>query len=644
MRGIRLVVAAILSSGILAIAPAAALAPAVTLLPTAGPAGSEITVGVSDFTTLSTFEVHAGDFDGPLLGTGETDTAREGAIAVTIPPGTPAGALTIAVCEVEFVPCSDTNNEFWVGATASFTVTPPPTTATTSTIPVTLATLPPVTLPPVTLPPPVELPSSGACVIPSGAEVLDFDDLPTGSIDEFTRGALAVRGFVPWQYASETVAADGAHHGSGPMALPYVDILDRAARSGDIWLGSSSAPNILRFEDRAQFSVETALTGGRSFDMQYLGFNVGFGHYGEGFDRPDLVEFEVTVRLLPSTAADGALAEAFWEPISITIGPGPQRVEHCVMLANTAGPGLAGATWLVDVVPRTPDGATLHLLIEIDDLFYGPGAEAPATGCVIPEDALHIDFDEIPVSASGPDLKTYFSAIGLWPSQRTHETRLADGTIEKAETYVESGDMWIADRAGLRRDGDIFTYLGTSSPPHTLRIADDAHLQIETEAGSFFDSYHLGYIGFNLGFSHFSEGFDRPTSVAFDVAVTMRTIHDDAAGRVVSASWDPVTVTLGPGPQPVTTCVLIRNTAGAVPEDVAWSLDIIPRSPDGEPLHLIIEIDDLFYGAAGPIIPTIDLTEEVDRGFELPWGLAAALGAALALGGWVVFRMVRRRP
>ncbi len=110
--------------------PAQAAPVAVWTSPSSGEAGSTIDVNVAVFTPGSTVEVHAGTFDGPLLGLGTTDSAGEGSVGITIPWGAPEGFYTLAVCETTFVACTDTWSDFWLGATTTFFVTPPAPTTT----------------------------------------------------------------------------------------------------------------------------------------------------------------------------------------------------------------------------------------------------------------------------------------------------------------------------------------------------------------------------------------------------------------------------------------------------------------------------------------------------------------------------------
>jgi Tol biopolymer transport system component len=146
-------------------------------------------------------------------------------------------------------------------------------------------------------------------------------------------------------------------------------------------LGSSSAPNVLRVFDEGHLSIAAHQT--LPGQMDYLGFNVGFGHFSEGFERPDIVELDVSVTLLPFHEIDGSVTAVAWDPITITLGPGPQPITECVFLENPGVGHPLFSTWLVDIVPRHVDGTPIHLPVGIDDLFYGCYPSA-AGGCGSP--------------------------------------------------------------------------------------------------------------------------------------------------------------------------------------------------------------------------------------------------------------------
>ena len=106
--------------------------PEILLEPAMGEAGSTTAVSISGFTPDSTFEVHLGEWCCGLLGSGMSNGVGEAAILVRIPDDAVDGEWTVGVCETQFVACADWTSDFWVGASASFTVVAPPAPPVTS--------------------------------------------------------------------------------------------------------------------------------------------------------------------------------------------------------------------------------------------------------------------------------------------------------------------------------------------------------------------------------------------------------------------------------------------------------------------------------------------------------------------------------
>jgi hypothetical protein len=75
-------------------------------------------------------------------------------------------------------------------------------------------------------------------------------------------------------------------------------------------------------------------------------------------------------------------------------------------------------------------------------------------------------------------------------------------------------------------------------------------------------------------------------------------------------AWASASVTLGPGPQPVTTCLESRNTIGSVDPYTVYMIDILPRTAGGDPIHIPLDIDDLFFAQIEP--PTPPFRYDVD--------------------------------
>ena len=254
----------------------------------------------------------------------------------------------------------------------------PTTTVTAETTIVAATTTPPAdTTTSTTLAPTTTLPAvAGPCVIPDTPGLvthINFDDLPAGSGLFGSPGTAAIEDALADDEFYVT-QFDHAEWGGpmGPITETVGIIADNpAAVTPDIAsLGTSSPPSVLRMFDEGHFSVVAHRTP--PGQMDYFGFNVGFGHFSEGMERPDTVELEVNVSLLPFHELNGSITAAAWPPVTVTLGPGPQPVTTCVYLENASGVGHPFfSTWLIDVYPRHADGTLIHLPIGIDDVFYG---------------------------------------------------------------------------------------------------------------------------------------------------------------------------------------------------------------------------------------------------------------------------------
>jgi len=261
------------------------------------------------------------------------------------------------------------------GAATTTTSTAPPGTTADGTGTTTSSTAAPITTAPI---------EAGPCVIPIDGVVvhLDFDGFafegPLGRPGtEATVAALAADGLTLSQF-------DHLEWGGPVRPVTETDALiaDNPAAVDTVPLGTSSPPNAFRVFDQANLSIAAhhTLPG----QMDFIGFNVGFGHFGEGFERPATVELDVEVSLLPFHDIDGTVVSGSWDPVTITLGPGPQPIETCVYLEN---PGVGHApfsTWHVDITPRHPDGTPIHLPVGIDDLFYGCFPGDGGSGCATP--------------------------------------------------------------------------------------------------------------------------------------------------------------------------------------------------------------------------------------------------------------------
>ncbi len=118
---------------LLAIGPVAAVQlPVASLDPNSGPAGTEITVTVSQYSPGIVIEVHEDTGSGALIGTGTTNASGIGAFPITIPATAPTGSYLLYICGL----CT---SQFPEWATRGFQVTQSPGT-TSSTTTTTVAT------------------------------------------------------------------------------------------------------------------------------------------------------------------------------------------------------------------------------------------------------------------------------------------------------------------------------------------------------------------------------------------------------------------------------------------------------------------------------------------------------------------------
>jgi len=85
-------------------------------------------------------------------------------------------------------------------------------------------------------------------------------------------------------------------------------------------------------------------------------------------------------------------------------------------------------------------------------------------------------------------------------------------------------------------------------------------------------------------------------------------------------AWDTVSITLGPGPQPVAFCLMATNTIGSTHWKTVYLIDILPRTTGGDPVHIPVDIDDLFYGSYPVIGPM--LSDDIPELVTVPSTLA----------------------
>ncbi len=392
---------------VLVLAPVAHASSA-SVSPPSGPAGSTVTINASGFTYPGLIEAKIGPngrYSTTVIGTGVPSGGGppySGSFPVTIPPGTPDGPLTITVCQ------ECTQSEFYDTTTTVFNVvTPPPTTTTTSTSTTTTSTTTTTTstttttTSTTTTPPPpppgdtttttapetttttiVAPPAPAVCPpIPEHAVVMDFDDWDPslgdsedlmGELQDEVLDDLHPLYFRQWDSYQVDTDSSGNYY---PVSLdpPRVDSIGFIADNPSNGLSTVSEPMVMRLIDDSHWT----LTSGWGWaplqgQLDYVGFYVGFGHFGEGFETPDEVVVELRVSVMPMEAPDGTTIEqGSWEPVTLTLGPGPQPVTHCIIARNTIGEVDPASVFLIDILPRTVDGEPLHIPLDIDDFFYG---------------------------------------------------------------------------------------------------------------------------------------------------------------------------------------------------------------------------------------------------------------------------------
>jgi len=112
---------------LLALQPAIALQlPDASVDPRQGPAGTEVTITVSQYSpNIEIFVYEGGDDTGTLLGTGTTGGDGTGSFPITIPVDAPEGSYLMYIC-------GQCDAQFPEWATRGFTVTESPGTTTTS--------------------------------------------------------------------------------------------------------------------------------------------------------------------------------------------------------------------------------------------------------------------------------------------------------------------------------------------------------------------------------------------------------------------------------------------------------------------------------------------------------------------------------
>ena len=395
----RLLAALSLALGSLVIAPAPvarANTPVISAVPGSGPAGTQVTVIGADFLHNVPIEIHVGSKTGTLLATGTSTNGGLFGIRVTIPASAAPGVFTLYAC-------GSCASEFFDSATTNFTVTIPATIVTTTT------TTPigdggddePVTHPATTMV------TGGGCEIPDTATIIDFDawdrslgdsEDPAGDLQQAVLDALHPIHLRMWDaYEIRFDPADDTH--PNVLYAPRTDSIAFVTDDPAGNLSTTSPPNVLRLVGDTHWTVQAGW-GQLRGQLDYFGFVVGFGHFPDGFtvlagedaievregwdhfDTPDQVVVELTVRTMPLEYVDArVLDQGAWETVTVTLGPGPQPVTHCLVATNTLGELDPKTVYVVDILVRGVDGEPLDIAVDIDDVFYGyhgVGAQMPA--------------------------------------------------------------------------------------------------------------------------------------------------------------------------------------------------------------------------------------------------------------------------
>ena len=182
---------------------AAVLLPVASLDPKSGPAGTVITVTVTQYSPNIAIEVHEDTVNGALIGTGTTDGSGTGAFPITIPVTAPAGSNLLYICGL----CSSQYPEW---ATRGFQVTgPAPATTAVATTTTTTTVAATTTLAATTTTPAPTTTTPAATIIAAAG---DSGSSSQGILIGLIIGALAalvlLGGFVIW--SRNAVRREGA--------------------------------------------------------------------------------------------------------------------------------------------------------------------------------------------------------------------------------------------------------------------------------------------------------------------------------------------------------------------------------------------------------------------------------------------------
>jgi len=318
---------------------------------------------------------------------------------------------------------------------------------------------------------------------------------------------------------------------------------------------------------------------------------------------------------LGTAQADGTTGDA---AISITIPvdapPGPYVLYVCGSCSSEF-PMEATTTFEVTpppppttVVPTTPPTAgTLDL---------GPLVDVVGERCDIPSGATVIDFDAWDYSMGDTrdhdgELSMAFHAAGhpLWFRQYDrHVISSETGPVGDDHFYLPE----VVSSGGFITDTPAWD-LWTTSPPMVMRLTYGStpiyaatHWTLYTGTEGMNLVGQPDYFGFNVGFGHFGLGYIDPENLVVELRVRTMPMERPDATILDQGAWDTVSITLGPGPQPVAYCLMATNTIGDTHWKTAYLIDILPLTMGGDPIpNMRVDIDDMFYGSYPPVGPAV---------------------------------------
>lgn len=239
---------------------------------------------------------------------------------------------------------------------------------------------------------------------------------------------------------------------------------------------------------------------------------------------------------------------------------------------------------------------------------------APGEPCVIPDDAVIIDFDDW--SREMGDTEDIFGTLqratweygGLEYRQWDRYVMFTDPSTDETPSHLYPPRV---NSIGFVADNPA-NGLTTVSPPNVMRLIDDTHWSYLP--GQYpNDDLPPDYFGFHVGFGHFGEGMETPDELVVELAVRAMPMELPDGTILDQGAWETVSITLGPGPQPVVYCLIAYDTVPGTPHpETIYLIDILPRTADGTPVHIPVDIDDFFYGSGPASVPTPSFLLDVE--------------------------------